>query len=97
MDSKHIMGICVPNSSLIALEQAHEASELTDGRREVRYPFAFKNLDWDAYHRYRPQYPDSMIKTWLDYHSEHGGKFQCAHDIGAGKRECNIGYTSNNS
>lgn len=69
-----------------ALEEAHETYETRSGKREVKYPFAFKQLDWDVYHRYRPRYPDSMLKMWLDYHREHGnGQFHWAHDIGAGK------------
>lgn len=35
-----------------------------NGRREVKYPFAFKGLDWEAYHRFRPLYPDSMFNMW---------------------------------
>lgn len=68
-----------------ALEDAHEAIEADDGRLEVKYPFAFKNLDWDEYHRYRPRYPESLLKMWLDYHQEHDGKFSCAHDVAAGQ------------
>lgn len=79
---KFVMGSYGP---LTALERAHEISVSEDGRSEVKYPFAFKNLDWDEYHRFRPQYPDSMFKTWLDYHREHSGRFQTAHDIGAGE------------
>lgn len=79
------MGSYDPIPPHTALEDAHEASTTYDGRREVRYPFAFKNLDWDDYHRYRPRYPDSMLKQWLSYHRRHGGEFYCAHDIGAGK------------
>ncbi|ROV87281.1 hypothetical protein VSDG_09890 [Cytospora chrysosperma] len=68
-----------------ALEEAHETYETRSGKREVKYPFAFKHLDWDEYHRYRPRYPDSLLKMWLGYHREHGnGKFHWAHDIGAG-------------
>lgn len=79
------MGSYDPMPSRTALEDAHESSEAQDGRREVKYPFAFKNLDWDDYHRYRPRYPDSMLKQWLSYHRRHGGDFDCAHDVGAGK------------
>lgn len=69
-----------------SLEEAHETYETSPGKREVKYPFAFKQLDWDEYHRYRPRYPDSMIDMWLSYHREHGnGLFHRAHDIGAGK------------
>lgn len=81
------MGSYDPTPPCTALEEAHEACETRDGKREVKYPFAFKNLDWDEYHRYRPRYPDSMLKIWLHYHRDHGnGTFQCAHDIGAGKQ-----------
>lgn len=47
-----------------ALEDAHEADVSPNGRREVKYPFAFKGLDWEAYHRFRPLYPDSMFNMW---------------------------------
>ncbi|KUI60852.1 putative S-adenosylmethionine-dependent methyltransferase CRG1 [Cytospora mali] len=68
-----------------ALEEAHETHETRPGKREVKYPFAFKNLDWEEYHCYRPRYPDSMLKMWLSYHKEHGnGRFHWAHDMGAG-------------
>lgn len=79
------MGSYDPTPPRTSLEDAHEATETQDGRREVKYPFAFKSLDWDDYHRYRPRYPDSMLKQWLSYHRQHGGEFHCAHDIGAGK------------
>ncbi|KAJ4412491.1 hypothetical protein N0V82_008760 [Gnomoniopsis sp. IMI 355080] len=78
------MGSYDPMPSRTALEDAHETSEAHDGQREVKYPFAFKNLDWDDYHRYRPRYPDSMLKQWMSYHRLHGGDFDCAHDMGAG-------------
>lgn len=74
-----------------ALEDAHEVSteSAPDGSqqqpREVRYPFAFKNLDWDEYHRYRPEYPDALFDVWLEYHRRHGGGFECLHDVGAGR------------
>ncbi|EPE08077.1 glutamine synthetase [Ophiostoma piceae UAMH 11346] len=58
------------------LEQRHENTD---------YAFAFKNLDWDAYHKYRPVYPPSMWMLWLDYHRRSGnGSFGMAHDIGSG-------------
>ena len=58
---------------------------LADRHEDVKYAFAFKNLDWDAYHRYRPVYPESMWKMWFDYHTTHGnGSFATAHDAGAG-------------
>lgn len=47
-----------------ALEEAHEADVSPNGRREVKYPFAFKDLDWEEYHRFRPLYPDSMFSMW---------------------------------
>lgn len=47
-----------------ALEEAHEADVSPNGRREVKYPFAFKGLDWEAYHCFRPVYPDSMFNMW---------------------------------
>lgn len=79
------MGSYDPTSPRTALEDAHEATHTHDGRREVKYPFAFKNLDWDEYHRYRPRYPDSLLKMWLSYHREHHGGFSCAHDVGSGE------------
>ncbi len=68
-----------------SLADRHESQEAADGKKDVRYPFAFKNLDWQEYHRYRPTYPESMWKTWLDYHKSHGGGFETAHDIGSGE------------
>lgn len=50
-----------------ALEEAHEIDVSPNGRREVKYPFAFKDLDWEAYHRFRPFYPDSMFTMWQVY------------------------------
>lgn len=50
-----------------ALEEAHEIDVSPNGRREVKYPFAFKDLDWEAYHRFRPFYPDSMFNMWQVY------------------------------
>ncbi|KAK2600443.1 hypothetical protein N8I77_009974 [Diaporthe amygdali] len=68
-----------------ALEEAHESCADPTGKREVKYPFAFKELDWEAYHRFRPLYPNSMFNMWLSYHQDLGnGTFQSAHDIGAG-------------
>lgn len=66
------------------LEDAHETNHTLDGKREVIYPFAFKNLNWDEYHRYRPRYPDSLLEMWMSYHREHHGVFACAHDVAAG-------------
>lgn len=58
------------------LEQRHENAE---------YAFAFKHLDWDAYHEYRPVYPQSMWSLWLDHHHRYGkGCLETAHDIGSG-------------
>ncbi|KAL2274998.1 hypothetical protein FJTKL_02599 [Diaporthe vaccinii] len=68
-----------------ALEEAHEADMSPNGKREVKYPFAFKNLDWEEYHRFRPLYPDSMFSMWLSYHrNQCNGIFRSAHDVGAG-------------
>lgn len=67
-----------------ALEDQHEAEVAADGKREVRYPFAFKSLDWDAYHLYRPVYPASLFSLWLDHHKSHGGRLDTAHDLGSG-------------
>lgn len=80
------MGSYDPTPPRTALEDAHESITHThSGKREVIYPFAFKNLDWDEYHKYRPRYPDSLLKMWLSYHRENGTGFGCAHDVGAGK------------
>ncbi|CAK7204813.1 hypothetical protein SEUCBS139899_007575 [Sporothrix eucalyptigena] len=58
---------------------------LADRHEDVKYAFAFKNLDWEAYHRYRPVYPASMWRMWFDYHTTHGnGSFATAHDAGSG-------------
>ncbi|KAJ2903275.1 ATP12 ATPase family protein [Zalerion maritima] len=64
---------------------------LESGKEEVKYPFAFKKLDWDQYHRFRPGYPSSMWDMWLDYAGERGCGFGLAHDLGAamqGKTTC---------
>lgn len=78
------MGSCDSTPPRTALEDAHEATHGLDGKRQVIYPFAFKNLDWDEYHRYRPRYPDSLLKMWMSYHREHHGAFDCAHDVAGG-------------
>ena len=58
------------------LEQRHENTD---------YAFAFKTLDWDAYHEYRPVYPQSMWTLWLNHHRQKGNaSFGTAHDIGSG-------------
>ncbi|KIH93797.1 hypothetical protein SPBR_04320 [Sporothrix brasiliensis 5110] len=66
------------------LAERHEAEVDADGKRDIKYVFAFKNLDWEAYHRFRPVYPESMWKQWFDYHRNHGGAFEIAHDAGCG-------------
>ena len=66
------------------LESLHESETCESGRREVRYAFAFKSLDWDAYHQFRPLYPESTWTTMFDYHSQRGS-FGCALDLGTGK------------
>ena len=43
-------------------------------------PFT-KVISWDDYMQYRPSYPPSMWKLWLDYHQ---GPLDSAHDVGAG-------------
>jgi hypothetical protein len=68
-----------------SLEDRHESETAADGSKTVKYAFAFRSLDWDAYHAHRPVYPESMWRMWVDYHRSHGGKFDEAHDIGAGK------------
>ncbi len=67
------------------LEARHEA-DVKDGKQDIKYVFAFKNLDWDAYHLYRPVYPESMWAMWFNYHKSHNGVFGTAHDIGAGEQ-----------
>lgn len=47
-----------------------------------QYPFTISS--WDGYHSYRPTLPRSMFESWFQYHAEHGGQFDAAHDIGAG-------------
>ncbi|KXL50314.1 hypothetical protein M433DRAFT_432498 [Acidomyces richmondensis BFW] len=39
---------------------------------------------WSNYLKGRPQAPESFFKLIFDYHTSHGGKFEIAHDIGAG-------------
>ncbi len=70
----------------LSLADRHESQETEDGVRTVKYAFALKNNDWEAYHRYRPAYPPSMWNMWFGYHEEHGGQFEVAHDLGAGKQ-----------
>lgn len=49
-------------------------------------PFTLANQDaWVDYKEFRPAYPQSMLDLWFDYHRRHGGKFDAAHDVGAGK------------
>ena len=67
-----------------ALEDAHEDALGSDGRREVKYAFAFKKNDWESYHEFRPVYPPSMWRTWMKYHKEHGSGCQDAHDLASG-------------
>ncbi|CAM1509794.1 Fc.00g001290.m01.CDS01 [Cosmosporella sp. VM-42] len=43
-------------------------------------PFT-KVISWDEYMEFRPPYPPSMWKLWLDYHQ---GPLESAHDVGAG-------------
>jgi hypothetical protein len=72
-------------AALPHVADAHEAVIKADGTREVKYAFALKKNDWDRYHEFRPPYPPSMWRTWMEYHREHGGQFRDAHDIGSGK------------
>ena len=67
-----------------SVADAHEAAVTGDGVREVKYAFAFKKNDWESYHEFRPSYPASMWRTWMEYHRAKGGRFENAHDIGSG-------------
>ena len=46
--------------------------------------FAIPNFDWNTYAKIRPSYPDSLFSRIFRYHREHGGRFNVAHDAGAG-------------
>lgn len=64
-----------------------ESPRRADTRQEdPHYAFASKVIDWHEYLVYRPFYPSSMWEAWLRYHESHGGRFEAAHDIGAGMR-----------
>ncbi|TQV99381.1 methyltransferase domain-containing protein [Cordyceps javanica] len=47
-------------------------------------PFSLAQEAWASYKEHRPEYPQSMFDRWYDYHRAHGGKFDTAHDVGAG-------------
>lgn len=51
---------------------------------DQKFPFTISESNWNEYLRYRPKYPDSMWESWFRYHEAHGGKFDAAHDVGAG-------------
>jgi len=67
-----------------SLADRHESSSDNNGKHDVKYAFAFKQLDWDEYHLHRPTYPESMWNMFFDYHKRHGGAFNVAHDVGTG-------------
>ena len=46
--------------------------------------FAIPNFDWDAYVKYRPEYPDSLCSRIYEYHDRHCGSWRMVHDAGSG-------------
>ena len=52
---------------------------------DLTIPFSIGQDAWASYKEHRPEYPKSMFDLWFDYHRKHGGKFDAAHDVGAGK------------
>lgn len=48
-------------------------------------PFTMSSAFWDQYLKYRPPYPDSLCRSWLDFHR---GPLDAVHDLGTG---CGIG------
>ncbi|KAJ4145211.1 hypothetical protein LMH87_004066 [Akanthomyces muscarius] len=51
---------------------------------DLAIPFSIGQDAWASYKEHRPEYPQSMFDLWFDYHRKHGGKFDAAHDVGAG-------------
>lgn len=51
------------------------------GSDDRTIPFALKAGDWDHYVTYRPAYPESMWKTWLEYQQ---GPLDSLLDVGTG-------------
>ncbi|TPX15931.1 uncharacterized protein E0L32_000265 [Thyridium curvatum] len=39
---------------------------------------------WESYLKGRPRAPERLLDRVFRYHEEHGGRWDCAHDIGAG-------------
>ncbi|CZT43234.1 uncharacterized protein RSE6_03236 [Rhynchosporium secalis] len=50
----------------------------------VKPGFAAQGFSWENYIRYRPAYPASFWSRIYKYHESHNGKFDVAHDVGAG-------------
>lgn len=60
-------------------------SSATANGNGTKYAFDLPRDIWDEYIKYRPPYPDSMYKMWLDYHN---GPLNTMHDLGTG---CGVG------
>lgn len=65
---------------MATVETATASFEIED----LSVPFSLPQDAWASYKKYRPEYPQSMFDLWFDYHRQHGGKFDAAHDVGAG-------------
>ncbi|KAL2069515.1 hypothetical protein VTL71DRAFT_14194 [Oculimacula yallundae] len=46
--------------------------------------FSEPGFSWEEYIRYRPMYPESYWRRIFQYHDSHNGKYEVAHDVGAG-------------
>lgn len=46
--------------------------------------FNFASMDWDAYVRFRPVYPQELYSIIYGYHDSHKGAYDSAVDVGAG-------------
>lgn len=65
---------------MAATESKNSSFEVED----LTIPFSIGQDAWASYKEHRPEYPQSMFDLWFDYHRKHGGKFDAAHDVGAG-------------
>lgn len=71
------------SGNIMASEQGPVLS--IHGHETERTAFSLSLDRWDHYLKYRPNYPDSLFITWLDYHR---GPLVTAHELGTG---CGIG------
>ncbi len=68
----------------MAASSPNQASKANWVTEQEDYPFTIGASDWDDYATHRVKLSPAMIASWLQYHKNHGGKFDAAHDIGAG-------------